>query len=411
MGVLKDWVIFLNSNRKLINFGFLFNFFSSFGQTFFISLFVPFWIDSLNMTKTLFGSIYAVITVVSGLLLSQSGRYIDQIPLKKFGLIVFSGLVISVIVVSSANSLGILITGLLLVRWFGQGLMSHASTTSIAKYIKEDKGKALCFTALGHPAGQFILPLLVLQLISLSGWRMSLIYLIIVSVILVIPTLSAITYSEFEPDPGGRNGKTQDSTGNYFKSFIFWVISANIFILPFIGTAVFLYQYTVGQGKGWDASWVAFSFAFYPVFNALALLISGNLVDRYSGKKLFPLYLVPAIIALLSISLVSNKWVFPAFYCLLGISGGLGSTIKTATQVEVFGTERLGKIRSYLGTILIISTALGPPVFGLFLDSQISYDLIMIISAVVVTMVMLLSFMVWDNKPFRHGNNFTKLSG
>ncbi len=402
MGIIRDWFRFADRNRRLLNFGFLFNFFSSFGQTFFISLFVPFWVDSLNITNAAFGSIYAAITIVSALLLSQSGRYIDRMPLKKYGLIVFSGLLISVIILSRANSVGLLITGLLLVRWFGQGLMTHASSTGIAKHFEKDRGKALGFTALGHPAGQFILPLAVFQLISLTGWRMSLIYLSITAFAMVVPALLAIApVTGFEPDLVGNNSKSRDKKVKYFKSLRFWIITANIFIIPFIGTAVFLYQYTIGKEKGWDASWVAFSFAFYPVFNALALLVSGNLVDRFSGRKLFPLYLVPAILALLSIPLIENKWVFPAFYCLLGISAGLGSTIKTAIQVEIYGTTNLGKIRSYFSTILVISTALGPPVFGFFMDRHISYDLILCISAIMVFMVMLLSFRVWDSKPFR----------
>ncbi len=71
--------------------------------------------------------------------------------------------------------------------------------------------------------------------------------------------------------------------------------------------------------------------------------------------------------------------------------------------MEIYGTTNLGKIRSYFSTILVISTALGPPVFGFFMDRQISYDLILCISAIMVFMVMLLSFRVWDSKPFRPG--------
>jgi hypothetical protein len=75
--------------------------------------------------------------------------------------------------------------------------------------------------------------------------------------------------------------------------------------------------------------------------------------------------------------------VFPVFYALLGMSTGLGSTIKTAVQVE---------IRSYFSTLLVISTALGPPVFGYFLDRDYSFNFIMLLFAAITLMSIIFSF-------------------
>ena len=174
----------------------------------------------------------------------------------------------------------------------------------------------------------------------------------------------------------------------------FWIIAANSFLIPFICTSIFLYQYLLGQQKGWESSCVAFSFAFYAVFNALSLLVSGNLVDRFSGTKLFPLYLLPALAALVLFMLADNKWVFPAFYALLGISSGLGSTIKTAVQVEVYGSGKLGKIRSYFSTLLVLSTALEPPVFGIFIDHGFSFNWIVRTLTILVSVVFVISFRI-----------------
>lgn len=399
---MKNWFSFVLNNKRLLNFGFLFNFFSSFGQTFFISLFVPFWIDTFKISNAAFGSIYATVTLVSAFLLSLSGKYIDLMPLKKFGLIIFIGLVISVILLSQSYNLPVLIVSLLLVRLFGQGLMTHTSSTGIARHFDDNRGKALGFTALGHPAGQFILPLIVALLIVAVGWRSSLIIMAIAAFALLIPALWAITpVTGFEPDIVVKNPDTTDNSPNYFKSFKFWIISLNIFVVPFICTAVFLYQYTIGQAKGWDISWVAFSFAFYAIFNAIALLLSGNLVDRFSGIKLFPLYLLLTLLALLLLSLTKEKWVFPLFYALLGVSSGLGSTIKTSVQVEIYGKNNLGKIRSYFSTMLVISTALGPPAFGYFIDMNYSFDFILLFFSIITAIITILSFKLWAKKYLR----------
>lgn len=336
---MRDWFGFVLSNKRILNFGFLFNFFSSFGQTFFISLFVPYFIDSNRISNGAFGSVYAVVTVISAFLISAVGKYIDHIPLKKYGLIVFSGLMVSVVVLSQARNIAVLTAGLFLVRWFGQGLMTHTSTTGIAKYFDNHRGKALGVTALGHPAGQFFLPLIVVSLISLTDWRISLIIMAALATIIVIPSLWAITpVTGFEPD--AVSAKTGgDSKINYFADSRFWIIAANSFLIPFICTAIFLYQY-----------------------------------------------------------LDEHKWVFPAFYALLGISSGLGSTIKTAVQVEIYGAGKLGKIRSYFSTLLVLSTVLGPPAFGFLIDHGFSFNWIMAFLAAIVLAVFILSFRIKQNR-------------
>jgi hypothetical protein len=50
-------------------------------------------------------------------------------------------------------------------------------------------------------------------------------------------------------------------------------------------------------------------------------------------------------------------------------------------QVEIYGTGNLGKIRSYFSTLLVLSTALGPPVFGFFIDKHYSFNTVMVIFA------------------------------
>lgn len=390
---MKEWFRFIAENKRLLNFGFQFHFFSSFGQTFFVSLFVPLWVDSLNISNAGFGSLYAIVTVISAFLLSFTGKYIDSIPLKKFGAIVFVGLAFAVILLSQANSLAILALGLFMVRWMGQGMMTHTASTGIAKHFEINRGKALAFTSLGQPTGHFLLPFVTLPLISATNWRISLILLMAVAAVIIIPSIRAIPATNVKK-PESASGAHESSSINYFASLNFWLIAANIFLVPFLCTAVFLYQYTIGQSKGWEASWVAFSFAFFALFSAVSLLASGNLVDRFSGIKLFPVYLLPTLLALILMAVTDHKWVYPVFYALLGISSGLGSTIKTAMQVEIYGAGNLGKIRSYFSTMLVLSTALGPPAFGFFLDNRYPLNAVMLVFAGLTLAIFALSYRV-----------------
>ena len=63
---------------KIIIFGFIFTFFSSFGQSFFIGLFNSNIRADLNITHGQFGAIYASATLISSFFLIWIGKKIDD---------------------------------------------------------------------------------------------------------------------------------------------------------------------------------------------------------------------------------------------------------------------------------------------------------------------------------------------
>ncbi|MCH8524556.1 MAG: hypothetical protein LAT52_08405, partial [Balneolales bacterium] len=64
---MRSYLDFLKRNFEPVFFGFLLTFFSSFGQTFLISLFVPFILADLAFSNSVFGGYYAMATIVSSL--------------------------------------------------------------------------------------------------------------------------------------------------------------------------------------------------------------------------------------------------------------------------------------------------------------------------------------------------------
>lgn len=387
---MKDWIKLLRNHPLLLSYGFFFNFFSSYGQTFFVSLLVPFWIVEMGITNTEFGSLYGLISVASALTLPLFGRFIDFMPLRRYSLIIFIGLILSVIFLSTANSFLMLLAGLFLVRLLGQGLMTHTASTGIAKMFHGERGKALAFTSLGRPSAQLILPFLFALMTGFIGWRISLILLVILSVMIMLPLIfKMIPDEQIVSSPAkSRSSAKRD---HYLLSWRFWQIALNIFLIPFLSTAIMLYQYTIAENKGWDPSWVIFSFSFFALFNGLSMFFSGDLIDRFTGLRLFSYYLLPALAGFVAMALIHERWVFPLFYGLLGISSGLGSTIKTAVQAEVYGTSQLGQVRSYLSTIMVLGTAAGPPVLGFLLDAGLSIQSIMLTASLLIGSIFLIS--------------------
>jgi hypothetical protein len=97
-------MINLSLNKKVIIFGFIFTFFSSFGQSFFLGLFNAPIRNELGITHGQFGSIYASATICSSLLLIWVGKKIDDYRILNYSFFVVTLLFISSLFFSFINS-------------------------------------------------------------------------------------------------------------------------------------------------------------------------------------------------------------------------------------------------------------------------------------------------------------------
>ena len=83
-------MINLSLNKKVIIFGFIFTFFSSFGQSFFLGLFNAPIRNELGITHGQFGTIYASATICSSLLLIWLGKKIDDYKILHYSFFVIT---------------------------------------------------------------------------------------------------------------------------------------------------------------------------------------------------------------------------------------------------------------------------------------------------------------------------------
>ena len=56
-------------------------------------------------------------------------------------------------------------------RFSGQGLMSHTATTTITRYFTQSRGKALSIGWFGLSSAEFILPVLIVYLLTITAWQ------------------------------------------------------------------------------------------------------------------------------------------------------------------------------------------------------------------------------------------------
>ncbi len=391
---------FLSANKELLLFGLLLTFFSSYGQTFLISLYIPKLEDVFSLSNTGLSSFYAMATIAAAFSLPWIGRLVDTMPLRKFTLAVVSGLILACLVLSLAVHSILVVIGFYGLRLFGQGLMSHTAISTMARAFVGNRGKAISIATLGHPIGEAILPLIIALGISAVGWRMSLQISSLSLLVLVLPLVFILLRKQdsgilFPQKNNSNSAAVRRNPLEVMKNSSFWTIAPAVFMMGFLNTAILYYQIKLGNSQGWEPSWVAGSLSVFATVSAFSMMGAGYLVDRLTARRLFAFMMIPYVFGLAVLAYFDAPMTYPIALAVLGISNGAGSTINNALFAEIFGAEVIGSVRSVFTTVMVFSTALGPLSFGLLLDNGWDYAGIFWLSATVLSAIVLWSNRIW----------------
>ena len=393
-------MINLSLNKKVLLFGFIFTFFSSFGQSFFLGLFNPSIRDELDISHGQFGTIYAFATICSSIVLVWFGKKIDEHKLFNYSIVVIGILFFSSIFFSLVNNIYLLVVAIFLMRFSGQGLMSHTSSTTISRYFNKRRGRALSGIWFGLSSAEFILPILIVFLLTFYSWR-TIWHFISLLIVMVLPlivfyTVKNITIESRESENIEVNKNFSDikswKRSEVIKDFKFYIIALNMLALPWIATGVFIYQSFIAESKLWDTYVIPKSFMIYSIISILTLIFSGFLVDKFTSRRLIPFVNLPLLFGLVILYLFDNSFYAYIFFGLMGASNGLANVLGSSLWAEIYGVRYLGAIRALTTALMVFSTAFGTALFGFLIDSGYSVENIAMISALYVsaTLIMLI---------------------
>lgn len=384
----------------MVFFGIMMTALSSFGQTFLLALYVPFLIEEFTLSNGLISTFYGVATIASAAMLPKVGKLIDTISLKKFTLATTFLFLTALVFFSFAQSWWYIPIAFLGLRLAGQGLYSHIAITTMSRYFVENRGKAISLASLGHPLGQAILPAIILLVITQIGWRESLwinasLVAVIVTgyTIFVVKPKHLVSESKEEISDAQKDKKTvKVRQRDIMKSKEFLLLAPNIFFIPFAITGLFFYQFPIVEYKDWGVGVIAAGLTVYAIASSTSILTAGPLIDKYRARTFFPFYLIPFLLGVLVIWLGTASWTMYIYMALIGLSTGFGSATVAALQVEFFGQKYIGTVRSLFTSIMVLSSAVGPALYGILLDSGLSFDVVFAVTAFILVLIILQSF-------------------
>ena len=396
--------MFKSLSLKVILFGFIFTFFSSFGQSYFLGLFNSSIRNELSITHGQFGSIYASATLLSSFLLIWVGKKIDEINISKFALFVILLLSFSSFFFSKISSIVFLFVAIFLMRFAGQGMMSHTATTTISRYFTKSRGKALSTGWFGLSTAEFILPVLIVYLLTIYDWK-NIWLAISIIVVFFLPLASYLLVKNLNFD--SRETKEDEISSStkiknwkridVIKDYRFYIICANMLAMPWIATGSFVYQSFILESKDWGPFIIAQSFMAYSILSVITLFISGFLIDKFTSKKLLIFMNLPLLISVIVIIYFNHPISAFVFLGLIGISNGFANVLGSSTWAEIYGVRYIGSIKALTTALMVFATAFGTALFGLLIDEGFSIEQIAIISAIYISISLISLFLIRNN--------------
>ena len=135
-------------------------------------------------------------------------------------------------------------------RLSGQGLSSHTATTTISRFFEKNRGRALSTGWLGLSLAEFILPVLIVFLLTFIHWRDIWISISIL-VIIVLPIATYFLVKEVKLDTREESNNEvitkpikQWKRIEVLKDYRFYIVCMTMLAMPWIATGTFCLLYT-----------------------------------------------------------------------------------------------------------------------------------------------------------------------
>ena len=300
MGYLR----FLIDNRLFLLAGFLLTFTSSYGQTYFISLFAGEIKGDFSLSDGQWGGIYTIGTTLSAITMIWAGALTDRFRVRQLSFGVMVLLAVACVAMAVNQSWVLLILIIYALRLMGQGMMSQLGAVAMSRWFIATRGRAISLASMGFAAGQALLPIIFVALLMTYDWR-SLWLVAAVCVLITIPVIQFLLRQERTPQSMSEDSQTLGMGGRHWtrnellRHPLFYLLIPLILGPAAWGTALFFQQVHLTEVKGWSlASFVALM-PIYTLSTIAFTFITGWAVDRFGVKWVVPFQMVPFAISFL----------------------------------------------------------------------------------------------------------------
>jgi len=364
---------FLRDNAPWLTAGVLLTFLSSFGQTFFISVFAGHIREAFELSHGQWGGVYTLGTTASALVMIWAGGLTDRFRVRTLAPVILGLSALASLSMAYNPVWWGLIPVIFALRFTGQGMTSHIAVVAMSRWFIASRGKALSVATLGFAFGEALLPLVFVALMALYDWRI-LWVLAAGAAILGIPLLLLLLRTERTPQSWAQSDQSLGMLSRHWTRqqtlthFLFWFMVPALLGPSAFNTAFFFHQVHFAEIKTMPHVELVAMFPFYTAVSIGAMVVSGWALDRVGTPRLIPFMQIPMIVAFVIFALAETPLAMLAGFLFLGLTTGANTTLPNAFWAEFYGTGRLGSIKAMAAAIMVFGSAVGPGLTGVLID-------------------------------------------
>lgn len=369
---------FIQANWLFLLAGFLLTFTSSYGQTYFISLFAGNIKADFALSDGQWGGIYTIGTTLSAVTMVWAGVLTDRFRVRRLSFWVMIALAAACLAMAAVPNWIALIFVIYALRLTGQGMMSQLGAVAMVRWFEKTRGKALSLSSMGFAAGQAVLPIVFVALFASYHWR-SLWVLAAVLVVLTMPLMLILLRQERTPQSMAETTQVAGMDGQHwtrkemFRHGLFWLMIPMILGPAAWGTALFFQQVHLTEVKGWSlVSFVALM-PLYTVTSVISTFVSGWAVDRFGVNKVTPVQMLPFALSFAVLAYADTIAMAGVGLLVFGVGQGMQATATSVFWAEFYGTRYIGSIKAVAAALTVFGSAIGPGITGLFIDLGVNF--------------------------------------
>ena len=376
------------------------------GQTIGVSVFTDPVKDALGLSRNQFSNAYMIGTILSSLVIGRAGIWFDKYGARYVAFFAALTLAFSLWLCSWSAQMSVFMKEFLnldswmvpfiimtllffMLRFSGQGVLTMASRNMIMIWFDKNRGKVNAISSVAISFGFSSSPIWINYLIEGYSWEGA--WQMLALGLLVFSFFVLQLYKNKPEEHGLLPDGTVKSIATAVESLI-------------VGK-----QFTLKEAKGTRAFWMyglilAFNSFFitgltfhvvsifasegYPKSDAISIFLPGSVVavtistlfnflsDYLQLKWYLYLMIFGGIIASIGFLYLPTPFGIPLLIAGFGIMGGFFAVLNAIVWPRFYGRNNLGAITGKIMGLLILASALAPPIFSLCFSTFGSYKLL-----------------------------------
>lgn len=356
----------LQQQPQLLAVGLLAVLSSQLGQSFFFGLFLQPIQQQVQLDSAGFGSFYSAITLCSAFLVMRLGGALDWMSPGRFLGLTLLGLSLGVGLLTLAPWAGLAMLGVALLRFCGQGLLTHWASTLVGRQAGTYRGRALALIGLGFPLAEALLPPLVVMALALISWQQFwwLAWALIAAAWLLVWPCQTLR----RPAASVRGSQAAVRLPSPWGDPRFLCLVPLFCLLPACLTGIFIYQGRFNADLGSSSTSYALAMLLLGLVKIPGALFGGAAVDRLGAARVALVFVLPFALGLLLGWQLQGGLGVALILLGGGICMGMQEAMAVSLLVQLWGAEALGYYRARYGALVVFASGLSPALFGSLLD-------------------------------------------